>query len=852
MLISYRHVRMMFSPPIIGGLLAVLTMGTIPTVSGQSAPSLYNRIKQITEKEVRSDVEPPLAQFVVRLMKDKYNITYTEEDISLAVAAPASFLGRCGRQVKQVFHCQEQQGEIAHVVKREQRVRKIGRDLFLSTTGYEMPIREHLGTFAALPPAFGSLLNIWQSGSDRAVSGGMFIHMTAAPFPQPQSTLNTKYADVETALKKLIGGSDTKEQLAQLAGAVTRYRFGYRNLRSTASCTPENSTGTDGELGILSQRWCDVEDKLNAVWKHLNDSLQNRDPPVNRSEVVLFPTWAYRKLNVVVWVTNRDAGLDWEFPLEPVLPRLMDDRGHRRCIEEGGVDPYCSDTYWPQPLLGGTTIAPPETPGNGVGVCAMPVGSRGFLCRTLEQKECAVSYPNTTGSGGIYLGKCKEPILQTPVRMTLSGPDICGIGGWKLKTESPTETDTPSRQDILPGSCSNCSVDLYCSSSCPGGNGFTEQRQANGVIHVCIPNAITSKNGTVGTAYYDALILHELTRAQQQCSNPRSLLTGSLEQCCSAEYQAYLVSCTALAEDGILEDLHVQYRGKELPLSPEFCAATLSTLSCKTLGQCSDSPIAPSIFVDKLFQAQNRNEARLGLSTSCAAAINNLDPRAKAIVASFPRACTPQCRSAFENTIGNNLCYIGQCIEQSWEEERIVPGRMTFNVADESFPWDSCVGREPAANTDPPAASRFVLPTLAFPTIPEYRPWDAAQITDRALCQMLGLPARTPPTLCQGEVSTQIGRPLSDPLDMMIVIARAMENQLDPARDLERMAPSVGTRYATSLYQSQTGPLRRAYSDIFDAASLLLEEISSTKFPEYMCSRVDRACPYIPSNSAAN
>jgi hypothetical protein len=216
------------------------------------------------------------------------------------------------------------------------------------------------------------------------------------------------------------------------------------------------------------------------------------------------------------------------------------------------------------------------------------------------------------------------------------------------------------------------------------------------------------------------------------------------------------------------------------------------------------------------------------------------------MIASLPSVCTPQCRSEYENTIGNNLCFIGQCIEQSVEEERIVPGRMTQNIGDESFPWDSCIADEPLANAKPTVASQLVLPSLAFPTIPEYRPWDIVQLTDRALCQMLGLPPRMPPTLCQSEVSRILGRPLSDPLDMLIALAKSVEDQLDPAQDIQRMTPSIGSRYATTFYRMQVAPMSRAYGEILGAAATLLEDIGSTAFPQVMCSRVDRKCPPPP------
>jgi hypothetical protein len=465
----------------------------------------------------------------------------------------------------------------------------------------------------------------------------------------------------------------------------------------------------------------------------------------------------------------------------------------------------------------------------------------------IEQYDCSL-FSGGPAPSGIRLSECREPVLSTPKKMSISGPDICGVGGWRLPTENPPNPDTQAKDNIPPTKCSNCSVDVYCAPSCPGTNpalAFTETKQSNGVIPICIPENILGS-----TAILQSVILHELVHAQQTCSNPRTIVNKDLNHCCSAEYSASLVSCNALSDDGILKDVQIQHLGKDLPISAEFCAENLATIHCSAFGRCNNSPIPSALFLQKLIDAADRSKVRVGLPGSCAEAVNALDQRSKAVVASLPHVCTPECRSEYENSIGNNLCFVGQCIEQSWEQERLVPGRMSLNIGDESFPWDSCVGTEPAANTDPPAPARLVLPTLTLPSLPEYNPWAVAQISDRALCQILGLPPRTPPTLCMGEVSTQLGRPLSDPLDMLINLSKSLDAQIDPARELERMAPGVGARYATNLYRSQVGPLQRSFAEIFGAAATLLEEIGSTSFPQQMCSRVDHACPYLPSTGS--
>lgn len=828
-------------------LPAERSLATTATMSASPTLSVYERYKLAAEKEHLVVVEPAIAKFVIAVVKDKYSLTFNEEDIGNAVSRYEVFLNTCGGFGKNSTTCATLAEELQTIVERERRVRKLGRDLFMAAGDYELAISEHLGKVAALPPIFGSIVNIWQSGSDDATTSNGLIRMSAELIPEPKSDATTKYDELKASLQDLVEGEGKKETLDRLASAVTRYRYGYRSVQAAEGGCPSGITGTGGELGQLSERHCTVEEKLNAVWNFVKMAAARRDPPPGNGEIILFPTRIFRNLNIIVWASNHDAGLDWEIPMEPVLPRLMDDREYQECMKNNNNDEaYCTSLSPKKILRGGKYLRSPETPLAGVGICNMPVGSTGFLCRPLIQDTCAIPSPSSSSSlAGVYLGECKQPLLKGPSRLTANGPDICGIGGWKKKTEIPKCSgnppickDTPNRDPlIIPGKCSNCAVDFYCAASCIGGGAFTEPKQANGVIPICIP---TSFNGN--TAVLSSFILHELVHAQQSCSNPRDIFSG--DACCSAEYQAYLAQCRMLEQDGILKDADVRHQGRPVEVSATLCAAVFSSLSCNT--SCSDSPVSPAHMKTEIFASIERNKERLKLPSSCAEAIENIDPRAEAILGSLPSPCNQECRSEYHNSIGNNLCFIGQCIEQSWEQERIVPGRMTQNVGDEAFPWDSCLGTDPLAYTAAPSASQVVLPTMAFPAFPDYRPWDIAHITERALCQILGLPMHPLPTLCTSEIARQLGRSMSDPLDILIALTRAVDEQLSPAEDLERMAPSIGTRVATTLYRNQVPPMRQALSDILHAAATLLEEISNTRFPARMCSRVDRACPYTP------
>lgn len=868
-------------------LYAIFGLWSALAIGAHAAdPTLYERLKLQQEKESLGNVEPVIALFARQLVQGAYNLSFSDKDIGNAVHNPGVFVGTCSKSKKQhVIRCQEIQASIADLVKREQRVRKLGRGLFVAAGSYEVGIAEYPGAFVGFPPAFASIAQIWSSGTDRMFTSDPFIDMSVAAYPPPFSSMESKFNDLKTALQHLREGTGATEHAERFIAAVARYRYGYKTALGEGACS-DGSPDSRDELGLINARWCDVEKNLNTIWQGAVGAAST----TGKEKLIVFPTWAFRDLNVIVWVNNHDAGIDWEVPLEPVLPRLVDDQAYRNCMQSVGDESMCSATFPPTLFKGGTFLPPPGAPAEGKGVCNMDIGKMGFLCRTLEQNECGVSYTpvvnssgGTSGSGGggtttpvvggiigrimqrftgpggtpeggppppidkrrvgsgMYLGLCIKPPLRAPVAFSPSGPNVCGIGGWRRATETPTVVDTPARQDdILPGKCSHCSVDLYCADTCEGGGLFTENKLPNGIIRICIPPKI---GGSGSTAVMKSLIVHELVHAQQLCNQPASSFRGTLEKCCAGEYQAYLAQCIMYDRDGILADLRYDYRGEPLIVTPELCAATLSTLSCKGLGQCSDVPIPVEDFSNAVIQSVQRNSGALMLPRSCAEAVNNLDIRAKSMIASLPTACTPECRSEYENSIGNNLCFIGQCVEQSIEEERLVPGRMSQNVGDEAFPWDSCYGDDPLAKKDPPIASQLVLPSLAFPPIPEYRPWDIANLTDRALCQMLGLPPRTPPTLCQAEIVTTLGRPLSDVYDMMMAVSRAVEDQLDPAQDIQRMAPSIGARYATTLYRMQVGPVGKAYGEILSAAATLLEDIGATTFPEEMCSRVNRSCP---------
>src|SRR6185503_16440480 len=68
-----------------------------------------------------------------------------------------------------------------------------------------------------------------------------------------------------------------------------------------------------------------------------------------------------------------------------------------------------------------------------------------------------------------------------------------------------------------------------------------------------------------------------------------------------------------------------------------------------------------------------------------------MDARVAARVRTIERqtaTCTPGTETTYKNTIGNNACYLGQCVEESLELHRVTGGRSPATVGDEAFPWD--------------------------------------------------------------------------------------------------------------------------------------------------------------------
>lgn len=632
---------------------------------------------------------------------------------------------------------------------------------------------------------------------------------------------------------------------------------------------------SDPSMVLLQLRWCPIEQKM----EELIDLIQKDDVDVSPDEQVVYPSYINQEENIVIWMRSDDVGLQWYLPMEPVQATLFHpDYGD--CIESGDIR-GCAEQYkefiirggkYPsklgdeersqQPSLmgGGDVHTIPEDaeeadirknnavvlePELGDGICSHPFSKRGYLCRTIESTACDVTAEQEdqlkqAGTGGIVLTRCEPERFKAEVAMRTSGSDVCDIGGWREELENPEAQsilpeDTPEKQpDMLPPPCARCVVDIECKDECvPGDSSVarSDPEARNGVYDICVPN-----NPPNHMVYY--LMMHEMTHAMQNCgqSNLESMeRTGisvekeqGVKNCCSLEREAYFVQCKLLALDGVLEHAGITI---------DQCASTFANFSCSDYDDnpdddnyvCTTDNVNPNELFTKMNESLGELADTLDLPETCTEALNH--PRVKAVRNSLPASCEPGCMQAYANTIGNNLCYAGQCIEETHERSRDIAGRIGLTTVSESFPWDSC-------ELDDPQIGAFEAPpAITGPKFPTYRPQQIVRLLDMELCQINGLPASTPPVLCAFDPVKRLGLP---PISL---IESVSDLQLQPDQydatglGIQYSASAIASRITSDMFRLYMQPASQHFADLVNTMYDMFDQISELKFPKTMCPR---------------
>jgi hypothetical protein len=227
--------------------------------------------------------------------------------------------------------------------------------------------------------------------------------------------------------------------------------------------------------------------------------------------------------------------------------------------------------------------------------------------------------------------------------------------------------------------------------------------------------------------------------------------------------------------------------------------------------------------------------AKKEVPASCTDSLDEkkMDPRVKAMLKTINVRydATQQGNTiTYRNTIGNNLCYIGQATEETLELHTHIPGRTPMTVQDQKNPFMMPTPL-PLSNT----GSSFAETETSPGVLPSYRPQLIAEEFDTLLCQQQGLPSRTPPVLCTLQYVRRLQLPIQIPGLQGTSLVKQEAQQQAPLEHYKDIAPGLGSRIATSLYEKYAPRIMGSLTDLLAEAAKQLDSLSKVQFPERMC-----------------
>ena len=283
-----------------------------------------------------------------------------------------------------------------------------------------------------------------------------------------------------------------------------------------------------------------------------------------------------------------------------------------------------------------------------------------------------------------------------------------------------------------------------------------------------------------------------------------------------------------MALDGVLDKAGVTI---------DQCASAYANFSCSHLDEdpddddyvCTNDGVDPNFINPLINEAIDQMSDQLDGAGSCPGAMN--DPRIQAIKNSMPLACKPGCQSKYVNTIGNNLCFTGQCIEETHEWSAPIGGRTALTAGDEAYPWASCEA------PDPRIGQFAVPPAITAPKFPLYRPELLMKQLDDAICQINGLPSRTPPALCGFDVAKTLDLPPLSFLQSGDKLATQPGKYATNSIALENAAQGLGARIANEMFIQYLNTGAKNFAELMKMSHRLFTEVGDITFPSTMCPR---------------
>lgn len=820
-------------------LLGSQTAFGASSASSSSAPStLYDRIKVATEEELVNDtVEPEIIAFVRKAM-GALGETVSEDDVTSAVKHEDTKL--CGSRpsgdsAKSNMGCGQIALRIRKMVENERRVRTLSRSLQLAATSYELPISHLPGRGVRLAQDIRGVVSIW---APETADTGTDVHSATG---STAGRARTKAID-ETVMRPLLmtlGRALENLSDEERTAAVWRYQYGARLVRGDRAPDfpapyQDNKSGPGTERQYLFKNWPGVENALTALWNAVKDD--EIIPELTPGETVLyiFPEELLKETlpdNILVWIRTDgpdephkfgDSGLQWVTPLEPVLPSLIGDDDDQ--MIEGGE-------YPPEPVV---PYDDDVEPMDGRGLCSDPQAARGYLCRPFKPaagEKCPNDPANPIDEDKISLVTCLD---ETKDRHSMSGPDVC--------------RDIDIREDHTFDPQRECTISFRCGNNCGaefggGVDAVAKSKDNNGVIEVCVDS------GNSGPGLTE-LVFHELVHAYQFCTMPPGFNynQGKTDEqkaaiCCEMEGGGYRAQCDMAAENGAF-DGNPMYTdpttGEQIPINAESCAEALTNLACgptgyqNTITKCYESRTYPRPFASDVFAKITGNpkvDNDPPITCSSLSSRETMDPRIRDLVDAIEGrrdVCGPGQTEVFRNTIGNNMCYIGQCVEESLELYRTTGAQMPATVGDEGYPWSD-------PKTGAPLGNAVLNPPLTPSLLALYRPQLVVQEMETALCQLSGLPPLTPSILCTYNPGRNLEVPMAGFIDEAQSLLQGKQSEKDATSHTLALALGLGSRLGTTLYAQELQLASRSLSDVLNTAVFLFKEMAGLEFPTEMC-----------------
>lgn len=787
-------------------------------LSAAAQENLYDMFRErVLEELADEEIDEPVIEFLRAVHRERWPMTEDEMKAAIRGEHPEAcrseqedaaqrFKGDCGDAVD----------NIRILAREEQALRTFGRELQRIAAAQELPMSEIPGRPFHLTTDLSGILNIWRAGTGSirgSVSGALLVR--TRPLTEDETDR------VREAYEEVAGGLNARSAQEDAMGSewfvglVNYFQYGARlraGARNPAYPPPirDNQSGPGTERQYLFDSSYDAwETFLTGIWDDLPKERDAFDPPLSKNEVayILFPEELTRLLppNVLIWARVDgageyvpgvgesgdhplgDVGIAWKYPLEPLLPALLSSE-----TRNAGA-PILGGMYPPEPATprssnddGSPAPIGATDPLDGRGLCSMAMAQRGYLCRPLKatnEQRCP-EQEYSTDENVITLVSCT---LEDNATLTIAGADVCQEIEWRNEEEEEESQSTASDRCTVP----------------PG-----------------IDNE------------------YELVKIHQRCiMDVDDPYAGKSEEeqdamCCRLEGEAHLVDCKAIAVGGVLrtgED-SVPLVVDGIEVTPQVCMEILRLKSCReTLGRDVRCPVTSELLTaDDAVAIRDPNNPENGANRpSDQQKFARIAARKRTIERHIP-VCAPGTESEYKNTIGNNACYIGRCVEETLELHRVTGGRSPATVGDGAFPWDD-------PNTGDALAKVLRSVPATSPPLPSYRPQMVMRILEDALCQLQGLPAATPPHLCAFSSSRRLALPLQDGASTAQNLVSNAQEQRDATALMEQLGAALGSRIGTDMQGQYLRVGTRTLSEVVALANTLLKEALSVTFPVNMC-----------------